>query len=123
MREDLEVNRQYFNNLRDVSEWKPGDPADWMIRVTDPADDRGWAMLRRILRLDYGGGYTLARGTGILESMNKLYKDAESALAGLLSDGLLLAIGGIGLCGIPEALIASLCQSGVRDLTIATIIA
>jgi len=52
--------------------------------------------------------------------MNKLYKDADSALAGLLSDGMTLAIGGFGLCGIPEALIAALCQSGVRDLTIAS---
>ena len=52
--------------------------------------------------------------------MNKLYKDADSALAGLLSDGLTLAIGGFGLCGIPEALIGALCQSGVRDLTIAS---
>jgi 3-oxoacid CoA-transferase subunit A len=52
--------------------------------------------------------------------MNKLWKDGKSALDGLLSDGMTLAIGGFGLCGIPEALIDALCQSGVKDLTIAS---
>lgn len=54
------------------------------------------------------------------KSMNKLYKDAESALAGLLRDGMSLAVGGFGLCGIPEALIAALGSSGVSQLTIAS---
>lgn len=52
--------------------------------------------------------------------MNKLYPDANSALAGLLHDGMLLAIGGFGLCGIPEALILALRDSGVKQLTIAS---
>lgn len=52
--------------------------------------------------------------------MNKLYQDAESALAGLLRDGMSLAVGGFGLCGIPEALIAALGASGVSQLTIAS---
>jgi 3-oxoacid CoA-transferase subunit A len=52
--------------------------------------------------------------------MNKLYQDAESALAGLLRDGMSLAVGGFGLCGIPEALIAALGSSGVSGLTIAS---
>jgi len=52
--------------------------------------------------------------------MNKLYDNAESALAGLLHDGMMLAVGGFGLCGIPEALFAALCASGVRRLTIAS---
>ncbi len=52
--------------------------------------------------------------------MNKLYPDARSALDGLTHDGMLLAIGGFGLCGIPEALIAALRDTGVRDLTIAS---
>ena len=38
-------------------------------------------------------------------SLNKLYPDARTALAGIVRDGMLLAIGGFGLCGIPEALI------------------
>jgi 3-oxoacid CoA-transferase subunit A len=52
--------------------------------------------------------------------MNKVYESAQAALAGLLSDGMLLAVGGFGLCGIPEALIAALGASGVKDLTIAS---
>jgi len=52
--------------------------------------------------------------------MKKLYKDAHSALAGLVSDGMTLAVGGFGLCGIPEALIAALCEGGAKHLTIAS---
>jgi 3-oxoacid CoA-transferase subunit A len=52
--------------------------------------------------------------------MSKLYPDAASALSGLLRDGMQIAIGGFGLCGIPEALIVALRDSGVRDLTIAS---
>ena len=50
--------------------------------------------------------------------MNKVYPDATSALAGIVSNGQLLAVGGFGLCGIPEALIDALEASGVRDLTV-----
>lgn len=52
--------------------------------------------------------------------MNKLYKSADSALAGVLRDGMLIATGGFGLCGIPEALIIALRDSGVRGLTVAS---
>jgi 3-oxoacid CoA-transferase subunit A len=52
--------------------------------------------------------------------MNKQYPNAETALDGILQDGMLLAIGGFGLCGIPEALILALRDSGVKDLTIAS---
>jgi len=52
--------------------------------------------------------------------MNKLYSNAEEALAGLLHDGMVLAVGGFGLCGIPEALIGALRASGVKRLTIAS---
>ena len=48
---------------------------------------------------------------------SKLYPDAKSALADLVADGQTLAVGGFGLCGIPEALIAALRDSGVKDLT------
>jgi 3-oxoacid CoA-transferase subunit A len=47
----------------------------------------------------------------------KLYPDARSALDGLVADGQTLAVGGFGLCGIPEALIAALRDSGVKNLT------
>jgi 3-oxoacid CoA-transferase len=50
--------------------------------------------------------------------MNKTYLDAATALADLLSDGMTIAAGGFGLCGIPEHLIAAVRDSGVRDLTI-----
>jgi 3-oxoacid CoA-transferase subunit A len=52
--------------------------------------------------------------------MSKLHSNAQSALAGLLHDGMSLAVGGFGLCGIPEALIAALRDSGVKQLTIAS---
>ena len=49
--------------------------------------------------------------------MNKLYPDAASALDGLLRDGLLIASGGFGVCGIPERLLDALQHSGVKELT------
>jgi 3-oxoacid CoA-transferase subunit A len=48
---------------------------------------------------------------------NKLFPSADAALRGLLRDGQTLAVGGFGLCGIPEALIAALRDSGVKHLT------
>ena len=50
--------------------------------------------------------------------MNKLYPSAADALAGLVADGQTLAVGGFGLCGIPEALIAALRDSGAKGLTV-----
>ena len=50
--------------------------------------------------------------------MNKIYSSAESALQGLVEDGMTLAVGGFGLCGIPEALIAALRDSAKRELTV-----
>jgi 3-oxoacid CoA-transferase subunit A len=52
--------------------------------------------------------------------MNKLYPSAQAALAGLLHNGMTLAVGGFGLCGIPEALIAAVCESKVKRLTVAS---
>ena len=50
--------------------------------------------------------------------MNKIYPNAAAALDGAVKSGQLLAVGGFGLCGIPEALIDALRDSGVRDLTV-----
>ena len=49
--------------------------------------------------------------------MNKVYPDAAAALAGIVKDGQTIAVGGFGLCGIPEALIKALRDSGVNNLT------
>ena len=49
--------------------------------------------------------------------MKKVYPDAASALADIVKDGQTIAVGGSGLCGIPEALIAALRDSGVKNLT------
>ena len=49
--------------------------------------------------------------------MKKIYPDADAALDGLLHDGMLIAAGGFGLCGIPELLLAAIRDAGTRDLT------
>src|SRR6478735_1608017 len=49
--------------------------------------------------------------------MKKVYPDAATALADIVRDGQTIAVGGFGLCGIPEALIAALRDSGVKNLT------
>jgi 3-oxoacid CoA-transferase subunit A len=49
--------------------------------------------------------------------MNKVYPSAAAALDGIVRDGQLIAVGGFGLCGIPEALIDALAATGVKDLT------
>src|ERR1700737_1099758 len=49
--------------------------------------------------------------------MKKIYPDAAAALAGIVKDGQTIAVGGFGLCGIPEALILALRDSGVQNLT------
>ncbi|MFD2782220.1 CoA transferase subunit A [Novosphingobium pokkalii] len=51
---------------------------------------------------------------------NKIYPSAQAALDGLLRDGLLIACGGFGLCGIPERLIDAVRRSGVTGLTFAS---
>ena len=50
--------------------------------------------------------------------MKKIYPSAAAALDGIVKDGQLLAVGGFGLCGIPEALIKALCDSGKQNLTV-----
>ncbi|HXE49598.1 MAG TPA: CoA transferase subunit A [Ramlibacter sp.] len=50
--------------------------------------------------------------------MNKLFPSAAAALDGVVKDGQLLAVGGFGLCGIPEALIEALRDTGVKNLTV-----
>jgi 3-oxoacid CoA-transferase subunit A len=51
---------------------------------------------------------------------NKVYSTADAALDGVLKDGMLIAAGGFGLCGIPENLIMAIRESGVKDLTVAS---
>jgi 3-oxoacid CoA-transferase subunit A len=52
--------------------------------------------------------------------MKKIFDDADKALEGVLFDGMLIAAGGFGLCGIPELLIAGIKRAGTRNLTIAS---
>ena len=52
--------------------------------------------------------------------MQKVYGSAAEALDGLLFDGMLIAAGGFGLCGIPELCIDAIVEAGTRDLTIAS---
>ena len=50
--------------------------------------------------------------------MNKVFSSAQAALAGIVKDGQMIAVGGFGLCGIPEALIDALRDSQVKNLTV-----
>jgi 3-oxoacid CoA-transferase subunit A len=52
--------------------------------------------------------------------MTEIYPDAHTALADIIADGMTLAVGGFGLCGIPEALILALRDTGARRLTVAS---
>jgi 3-oxoacid CoA-transferase subunit A len=52
--------------------------------------------------------------------MTKVFRSAEAALDGLLFDGMLIASGGFGLCGIPELLIDAIRAAGTKDLTVAS---
>jgi len=52
--------------------------------------------------------------------MEKVYDSADAALDGVLRDGMLIAAGGFGLCGIPELLIDGIVRSGVGNLTVAS---
>jgi 3-oxoacid CoA-transferase subunit A len=52
--------------------------------------------------------------------MKKVYGSADEALEGVLFDGMLIAAGGFGLCGIPELLIDGIVKAGTKDLTVAS---
>ncbi len=56
--------------------------------------------------------------TDVPTAKRKLFDSAPEALKGILADGQTLAVGGFGLCGIPEALIGALREAGVRNLTV-----
>jgi 3-oxoacid CoA-transferase subunit A len=64
--------------------------------------------------------YTVSSNDAQGCKMKKIYDNASSALDGLLFDGMLIAAGGFGLCGIPELLIEAIRQNGVKNLTIAS---
>ncbi len=49
--------------------------------------------------------------------MDKVYKNAATAMAGLVKDGMSIMAGGFGLCGIPELLIEAIRESGAKNLT------
>ncbi len=53
-------------------------------------------------------------------ALSKVYADARAALDGIVEDGMTLAVGGFGLCGIPEALILALRDTGKKNLTVAS---
>ena len=52
--------------------------------------------------------------------MKKIYPNAAAALDGVLTDGMLIAAGGFGLCGIPELLLQAIKENGAKDLTFAS---
>jgi 3-oxoacid CoA-transferase subunit A len=52
--------------------------------------------------------------------MKKIYANASKAIDGVMFDGMLIAAGGFGLCGIPELLIAAIKEAGTQNLTVAS---
>ncbi|MDI9336625.1 MAG: CoA transferase subunit A [Gammaproteobacteria bacterium] len=50
--------------------------------------------------------------------MNKIFSDAKQALAGIIKSGQVFAVGGFGVCGVPEALIDAVFDAGISDLTV-----
>jgi len=73
--------------------------------------------MRKTLVASCGARHPYDPGLSEDSPMNKLIPSAQDAIAGI-TDGMTLAVGGFGLCGIPEHLIAALRDSGVKDLTI-----
>ncbi len=55
--------------------------------------------------------------------MGKVYQEAGAALRDILRDGMSIAVGGFGICGIPEHCLRLIAESGVKDLTIVSITA
>jgi 3-oxoacid CoA-transferase subunit A len=53
-------------------------------------------------------------------AISKVFPDARAALEGIVEDGMTIAVGGFGLCGIPEALIIALRDTGKKDFTVAS---
>ena len=61
------------------------------------------------------------RGKAVLgDIMKKIYGSASEALDGVLFDGMFIAAGGFGLCGIPELLLAAIKDAGTKNLTFAS---
>ena len=50
--------------------------------------------------------------------MNKVFASAKEAMNGVVEDGIMMAVGGFGICGIPEALIAAVKEKGAKNLTV-----
>jgi len=70
--------------------------------------------------LTFAPGFATTGQTGMERCMKKVYGSAAEALDGLLFDGMFIAAGGFGLCGIPELLIAAIRDAGTREIMIAS---
>jgi 3-oxoacid CoA-transferase subunit A len=97
---------------------------DVRARVCERLRGSIWPALKIGLDLDEADGLGLgAMENSVAENgvaLTKLWPDARAALDGIVRDGMLLAIGGFGLCGVPDVLIMALRDTGVRNLTIAS---
>ena len=99
----------------------PETPPNAIARTDTPSPTRPSEPLTagRASRMQGRASHLHKRATrGI--GMQKVYGSATAALDGLLFDGMTIAAGGFGLCGIPENLILAIRESGVKDLTVAS---
>ena len=74
----------------------------------------------RILQGGYCRRAVLPQWKGFALAISKIYPNARAALAGIVEDGMTIAVGGFGLCGIPEALILALRDTGKKNFTVAS---
>jgi len=109
--------------LRRIAAFATSTPANALLRAWAQPGFAAAVYSRRTAAIDLGqplchkdpSGFN-GQGNG----MKKVYPTAAAALDGALFDGMLIAAGGFGLCGIPELLIAAIRDAGTKNLTVAS---
>ena len=111
--------------MRRSEKWRKAGAALALCSFLAIRFSRFWTKVQRGIRLTAArmrasydcGRDAMSEPSTVNGRRGKVFASAEQALAGVVADGQTLAVGGFGLCGIPEALIAALRDSGVTGLT------